>query len=548
MISLSEKLDGENFIYISPIDRNRLSPLLDTIKRGVITDSLNSISDYSKIILDKRAVDKDFFEKYLKGANIFAIDEGGPFRDKFPYLIDILPLPDRFSTPNVHSISFLDLPDVKPQDKNGKILVSFGGEDPKCLTEKFCHSIITNHKDLISSLTIILGPLYNGKDPDSCFNVIRNPENFQGLLTEYSGVICSFGISAFEANLLGIPVLLINPGEYHKELGRLSGFLCVEDDNRSKRLIHTFVTEPQNFNPVKMKTNGISLASFINDLADLNISCPVCSSHEYTVKARFPQRTYNRCDRCHMVYMLNYSRNKIVYNQDYFFDQYENQYGKTYLEDFDHLSSMAEERLKLIRKCNSHASTILDAGCAYGPFLKKSEAMGFRPFGTDISGDAVRYVKDQLNIPAQCCEFHNFIIPESWELAQFDILTMWYVIEHFSELSRILKKINSLLKVGGIFAFSTPSGSGISIKNSEVDFFLHSPDDHYTIWEPENCQSILELFGFRVVKKRITGHHPERFRGLLSKTVVGRAFLMKISRLFKYGDTFEVYAEKVREL
>jgi 2-polyprenyl-3-methyl-5-hydroxy-6-metoxy-1,4-benzoquinol methylase len=525
-----------------------LQPILEQIDQNKILGEISKTDDYSKIIIDKRAVDKDFFDNFLRGKNVIAIDEGGAVRSQFPYLIDILPLPERFSEPNIRSISFLNLPEIQPRERNGRILVSFGGEDPGGLTEKLCNLLSKDHKDLISRISIVLGPLYKGREPESIFHVIRNPSDFLSLLAEYSGLICSFGITAFEANHLGTPVLLMNPGEYHEELGKLSGFYSAGLQEISTIAISSFISGPEKTSLIPVEKGETSLSDFINNLADLKISCPVCSSSIYKVKARFKWRTYHCCDSCGMIYMLNYNKNKVVYNKEYFFDQYENQYGKTYLDDFDHLSHLADERLDLIGKCSSRIESILDVGCAYGPFLKKSSERGFIPFGTDISDDAVNYVRNQLNLRAVCSQFQDFVIPEEWCIEQFHALTMWYVIEHFSELSRILVKVNSLLKVGGIFAFSTPSGRGISARNDEKTFLLHSPDDHFTIWDPEKSRTVLDLFGFRIVKKRITGHHPERFNSLLSKSKAGCMVLMKISRLFQYGDTFEIYAEKVREL
>jgi hypothetical protein len=58
--------------------------------------------------------------------------------------------------------------------------------------------------------------------------------------------------------------------------------------------------------------------------------------------------------------------------------------------------------------------------------------------------------------------------------------------------------VNSLLEIGGLFTFSTPNASGISSKNNLINFLSKSPDDHYTIWKPENSQTILKIYGFKM--------------------------------------------------
>ena len=59
---------------------------------------------------------------------------------------------------------------------------------------------------------------------------------------------------------------------------------------------------------------------------------------------------------------------------------------------------------------------------------------------------------------------------------------------------------------------------------------------------------ILKKYGFSNIKCVSTGHHPERFPCLASKNHSGTSFAWKlisrISRIFKLGDTFELYCTK----
>ena len=193
---------------------------------------------------------------------------------------------------------------------------------------------------------------------------------------------------------------------------------------------------------------------------------------------------------------------------------------------------------------------VLDIGCAYGPFLSAANDKGWQVFGTDIAEDAVSYVQNTLLFPAVCAPFPEFDSAVSFGINQFDAVTMWYVIEHFSDLAPVLKKVSSLLKKGGIFAFSTPSGQGVSAKLNRQHFFEESPADHYTIWEPSRAGKILQQFGFQIVKTVSTGHHAERFPQVKAhgweKTSLPFKMYQTASRLSRMGDTFEVYCRKVK--
>jgi spore coat polysaccharide biosynthesis predicted glycosyltransferase SpsG len=101
MLSLSKELDEDTYLYINKEDRLRLSPIFEDYEKTNIIDELKDLDSYKKIVIDLRNLEIDFFEQILKGHNTIAIDEGGVCREQIPYLIDILHLPDRFSSPNI---------------------------------------------------------------------------------------------------------------------------------------------------------------------------------------------------------------------------------------------------------------------------------------------------------------------------------------------------------------------------------------------------------------------------------------------------------------
>jgi len=188
---------------------------------------------------------------------------------------------------------------------------------------------------------------------------------------------------------------------------------------------------------------------------------------------------------------------------------------------------------------------MLDIGCAYGPFLAAAREEGFSPCGIDPCDDAVRYVQNELGIPA----VQGFFPPDQKEAVPslFSGITLWFVIEHFRDCVPVLAEIKKLLKPGGVFAFSTPSFSGISGRSSLKKFLSNSPGDHWTVWSPKVCRKALALAGFKVKKIVSIGHHPQRFP-LLGKFAKSKKsplywLFLAISRIFCLGDSIEVYAK-----
>jgi hypothetical protein len=158
----------------------------------------------------------------------------------------------------------------------------------------------------------------------------------------------------------------------------------------------------------------------------------------------------------------------------------------------------------------------------------------------------VAYVEKKLGMPALCAGFQEV---ERGKLPRkIAAVTLWYVLEHFPDADGVLTKAAALLSTGGVLAFSTPNGRGISARLSLHNFLQKSPADHYTIFSPRKLKKILGRYELTLRRVRVTGHHPERFPGLLGmmagRSAIAARALRSVSVLFGLGDTFEAYAVK----
>jgi len=513
---------------------------------------------FGLVILDRFQTPRDELLRWKKLAPVIGIDEGGSCRDYFDFLIDIL-IPENFEKPsaNITSCCLLALPKkIKSEQdaKNAKIkiLISFGQEDAAGLGLSAVKKIAkSNLKD--AEITLLRGGLNNTEyQIPNYVKVLDSIPNLADHLYEYDLVITHYGITAYEALFAGTTVLLDHPTPYHKKIAKAAGFQDIK-----------FLNSTTNTHEHARTGKEKSLPYLINSFSpQVNRSCPVCGADTPSCSlARFPERTYRRCSRCGVIYMDRTCAPPIEYEREYFFESYKKQYGKTYLEDFPNLVAMAKRRIRHISKILHTKNTkvqrsqreeksgdsplFLDIGCAYGPFLAAAKEEGFLPFGIDPAEDAVRYVQETLGIPAVQGFFPNCQLSTT-NSQPYDVITLWYVIEHFKDCLTVLAEIKKLLKPGGILAFSTPSYSGISGRKSLRKFLGNSPADHFTIWSPKMCKKALA--GFKVKKIVISGCHPERFPFLGKFAKSKKSFLynllIAVSKIFGLGDTFEVYAQK----
>jgi 2-polyprenyl-3-methyl-5-hydroxy-6-metoxy-1,4-benzoquinol methylase/spore coat polysaccharide biosynthesis predicted glycosyltransferase SpsG len=573
----------EAYLYI-PADINVIK-FLQTVefdKSYVISEYAVNKKNWELVVMDRYRTPQNELARWKKLAPVVGIDEGGSCRDYFDILVDIL-IPENFEKPsaNITSCGLLDLPKktktAQNADKKVKILISFGQEDAAGLAVRTVKKL---SKKFFSGteITLIKGGLNRSKYkiPNSV-KVLDSTPNLADQLYEYDLVITHYGITAYEALYAGTIVLLDHPTPYHRKIAKAAGFTDIKKIKPVLKSIAKRQKNKQQFTLVRVvrgkiikyltdtyswsKNNETTLANLICSFSpQINHFCPVCENEAYNRSiARSPDRTYRHCSKCGVMYMDTTCPPPVKYEREYFFDSYKKQYGKTYLEDFPNLFTMAKRRLKIISKiflqkkaepkaddARNKVKTLLDIGCAYGPFLSAAKEAGYSPLGLDPAQDAVRYVQNMLGLPAVQGFFPNCPLPSP---SIYDAVTLWYVIEHFRDCAAILSEIKKLLNPGGILAFSTPSSTGVSGRKSLRNYLEKSPADHFTIWSPKMCKTALALAGFQVEKTVITGHHPERFPflGNLAKSKKSPLYwlFLAVSKIFRLGDTFEVYAKLV---
>lgn len=516
------------------------------------------INEFALIVVDYFATPEELLNKLRKAAKIVCIDEGGKFHDCADYLLDIIPSYNLQREANLNEPCFIDKPSVIRQSKVSEIksvLICIGGEDPSGLTE-----VALNYfNDEKVKLTVIASSETFPREKYKSVTFKNNVPELKNKLSEFDLVVTHYGLTAFEAAIAGCAVILLPTTRLHENLAKKYDFFSLSKSQLELKIPEDFYGKTDDYIPEsfvkKIGSETKNLSSFIKELSHgKRYYCPVCSEKDARdeIIARTPERTFRRCKKCGMIYISWNASKPMKYEKEYFAEQYKAQYGRTYLEDFESIKKNCHKRMLningIIRGRISNPR-ILDIGCAYGPFLSAACENGWQPYGTDIASDAVEYVRKKLLFPAVQSVFPDFSPAAEFGLNQFDAVTMWFVIEHFSDLNAVLEKVSSLVRKGGVFAFSTPSGEGVSAKKNRKQFFEKSPSDHFSIWEPGKTAFILKKYGFKVEKIVSTGHHPERFPEVAKhgwkKGDFMFGFYNLLSQKMNLGDTFEVYCRKI---
>ncbi len=564
-IEWSRSLPVQNFfcpdgdLYFSD---EKIIDLLKICKSPVLYRS-NLNNDWDLIILDNRNTKPGYIPADMEHIPVIAIDESGEYRNTAPYIIDILPGLHKM-LPNQQGLSFFQLPEKRKETKLESefldILVSFGGEDPGKLTETLLIAL-GDRTFPHTRWTLVEGPFFTtplASSSNSDVRMLKSPENLKNLLRHYDLVITSYGITAFEAVASNTPVILINPSQYHDKLSHNAFIPYIPKGWKKKGtvLINQLlkVVRTEHFadqNTVIQKKYDFSEKPFKNwleEISPVENKCPLCGSRNNPCLYRYNHKSYFTCSRkdCGIIYLVNFSRKTDLYKSSYFFDDYKKQYGKTYLQDFEHIKQSGIKRIRRILKQKESIHSILDVGCAFGPFLEAAKEEGLNAFGIDVTHEGIAYIIEHLeNVSADNVSLQDFDPLKSFGRKRFDAITLWYVIEHFQVTGPVLDKISSLLEPGGVFAFSTPNGKGVTGRLNRDKFYKESPDDHFTVWDRKSAKKILKKYGYHNIRFHITGYHPERIPWKLPiRKIFNRTVLLWICKIFKLGDTFEIYCRR----
>ncbi len=116
-----------------------------------------------------------------------------------------------------------------------------------------------------------------------------------------------------------------------------------------------------------------------------------------------------------------------------------------------------QKKSKLIFSQNNEIGTLLDIGAGTGDFLKVAKEIGWQVQGMEPNKNALKLASEKgIELKSSLNDFEG---------KQFDVITLWHVLEHIPNLEETIIKLSNLVKPNGSLIIAVPNFKSFDAKH-----------------------------------------------------------------------------------
>jgi SAM-dependent methyltransferase len=229
--------------------------------------------------------------------------------------------------------------------------------------------------------------------------------------------------------------------------------------------------------------------------------CPVCGSariRPFLIAADngHLRRTdialpVHRCASCD-IFFLNPPPPAEV-GQQYFADAYAHERSNLYYDDA-FKERTARLRLELIARYGVSAGRLLDVGCGKAQFVDVARKGGWDAWGCELDAGACDYARSHYGLETVV----NGMMNHPDLPAQFDVITLWDVIEHVPDPVDVLRQMAARLRPGGIALIRTANIRSWAFDKRREGWWAFG-SDHRFYFSPGSLSAAMARGGLEVV-------------------------------------------------
>jgi len=231
--------------------------------------------------------------------------------------------------------------------------------------------------------------------------------------------------------------------------------------------------------------------------------CPICGARErkflfagydhlHDLPGSFP---VVRCVACEAIYMLRRPVDLASYYPAKSYAGYAGlaRTGPGVYRLWRHYSLNKWRRL--IERLKPSGGQLLDVGCGTGDFLALMATVPcWQVMGIEPNAEAVRYASNMCGLKVLQGELPMPELPT----AEYDVITMWHVLEHISNPVAVLGEVHRLLKADGILVLSLPMADSLEAQWFGANWAGYDVPRHLVTFSRVSFVRFMERMGFQV--------------------------------------------------
>ena len=159
---------------------------------------------------------------------------------------------------------------------------------------------------------------------------------------------------------------------------------------------------------------------------------------------------------------------------------------------------MLDKKAKMIEAISGiRKGKLLDIGTGLAYFPNHMKSRGWQVEGIEQDPEARQSAEDNFGIKAKA--------PEAlyqMEKEDFDVISMWHVLEHVHDLEGYMKAIKANLKEDGMLVIALPNMESPDAKHYGKFWAAYDVPRHLWHWNPTTFKKFAEKHGFLLMEKR----------------------------------------------
>ena len=212
-------------------------------------------------------------------------------------------------------------------------------------------------------------------------------------------------------------------------------------------------------------------------------ACPLCASTRLLPLPRFAAHHLHRCAACGFFFtaLLPSDVELLAHYAQYSRDD---SISPLTLDNYRQLiSSWASDR---------QTGALLDVGAGNGHLLAVAAELGWQPYGTEFTAEAVALCR------AKGATMHHGDLHDAPFAPQsFDVVTAIEVLEHVPDPLALLRPVLRLLRPGGLLYLTTPNFNALSRRLLRERWHVVEYPEHLSYFTPRTLRLAGRLAGFQ---------------------------------------------------